>query len=456
MKRLFSFILVLALSLSCVGYTSASGDTQGTVLWVVTEATVEDGMNYIASALAEKFAVENPGCTVRLDILPTKEVKREAYLETLREKIALGEGPDIYLLPATAQLITESPTKYSYYRLDSLFPDVNAAMQNGVFADLSSYYDNDTELGKEALANVIMEAGCENGKRFVLPLRFDMSTYFVIPSLAEEAGIDTACFAQDLGSCLEVVLNSGDRDLISGTAAANSPGLVSCPIHYKTGEICVQRSDLVECADLIGQILQQTECLPERYSISEYATAKHVQTMLPARIQSLSAYLDAAAIANAEGLEASVFPLRSIENQVTATVTYYAAVDASCEEMELAYNYLRMFLSEEAQWEALRREPAFTQYPTLLEQSFPVRTKGALSGVWGYFKAQAFGADEKKRQKLFAYVPDEATLDNLIDQIDQAYILTDAVAKLDTVFASDSVEESVDDWLAALRTDLGK
>lgn len=178
--------------------------------------------------------------------------------------------------------------------------------------------------------------------------------------------------------------------------------------------------------------------------------------ILPARIQPLSAYLDAASIANSEALEASVLPLHSMEDQVAATVTYYAAVDASCQEVELAYKYLRMFLAEDAQWETLRPEPAYTQYPTLLEQSFPVRTKGALSGVWSNYKAQASGADKNAFQKLSAYVPDETVLDSLIDQIDQVYILTDAVANLDTVFASDSVEECVDNWLAELQIELNR
>ena len=191
MKRLIILVLAITISLGSSGCTTSNNRKTPTELWVVTEETTGDGMNYIASELAKQFAEENPESSIRLDVLPTDKTEREAYLESLRMKIGSGDGPDIYLLPATAQLVTDNPLKYSYYHLDSLFPDV--AMGNRQFADLSQYYDNDKELGKEDLLDIVMDAGIRNGKRYVLPLRFNMSTYVIIPSLLEKTGVSESC-----------------------------------------------------------------------------------------------------------------------------------------------------------------------------------------------------------------------------------------------------------------------
>lgn len=456
MKRLIILVLAITISLGSSGCTTSNNRKTPTELWVVTEETTGDGMNYIASELAKQFAEENPESSIRLDVLPTDKTEREAYLESLRVKIGSGDGPDIYLLPATAQLVTDNPLKYSYYHLDSLFPDVVIAMGNRQFADLSQYYDNDKELGKEDLLDIVMDAGIRNGKRYVLPLRFNMSTYVIIPSLLEKTGVSESCFKQDLISCLQKVLDSKNEDLISGIAATYSMGFFSCPIDYETGDVKIRRDGVLRCADLVRGILQQIEYLPPRYSMSAYVYTHHTSSIAPAKIQNLSNYLDSAAIAHAEGIEMNVLPVHSLEGQVTATVTYYAAVDVSCRTPRLAYKYLRMFLSEDAQWETLRRQPSSTQYPSLLEQSFPVRTKGCLSTIWNSYKMQPSKGDRGALPKLRSLAPDEAVIDSLTEQIDQVNFITDLVSSLDTVLTANNVEESFDNWLAELQFSLAE
>lgn len=454
MKRILALALSLALLLGCAGCSAGSRPEEPGELWVVTEKTTGDAMNYIASRLGERFAAENPGYSIRLDILPTEDMEREAYLDSLRIKIAAGEGPDVYLMPATARLVTDEPQKFTYYRLDSLFPDVNIAMGNRLFADLSGYYDEDRELGKDALPDVIMDAGVRDGKRYVLPLRFNMGAYCVMPSLLEGTGITGDCFRRDLGGCLEELLRTQDETLISGLATAHIAGFFAQPIDYEAGQIRIARDTLVRFAELKSEISRRIPYLMPPYSISGYVSSKSVSRIMPARIQTLSGYLDAAAIGKAEELEMEFLPLRSMEGSVTAEVTYYAAVDAACRRPRAAYNYLRMFLSEDAQWETLRRQPASTQYSGLLERSFPVRTGGCLDTLWDNYKMQPTRGDKGVLPKLRSVELDQADLDNLVAQIEQVYILTDTMSDLELLLPSNPTAEEIDGWLTELQYSL--
>lgn len=215
-NKVTAIVLCFTVLLGMVGCSARKLPAEPAELWVLTEETTADGMNYIAQTLAEQFAEEHRGSSVRLDILPTEETEREAYLKKLRVKISAGDGPDIFLMPSVARLVTETPSKYSYYALESLFPDVRLAMENLVFADLHTYYDQDEKLNKDGLLDTVMDAGTLDGHRYVLPLRFDMMTYCVVPSLLEKTGVVEDCFRQDLGSCLRSVLNTQNPELLNG------------------------------------------------------------------------------------------------------------------------------------------------------------------------------------------------------------------------------------------------
>ena len=56
-----------------------------------------------------------------------------------------------------------------------------------------------------------------------------------------------------------------------------------------------------------------------------------------------------AVIAKAEGVDLGIYPLRSTDGSVTADITFYGAVTSGCKNPELAYEFLRYFLTEESQ-----------------------------------------------------------------------------------------------------------
>lgn len=455
MKKAMTVVLLLALVLGTAGCSGS--EKKPAELWVVTEETTGDGMNYIAGVLAERFAAENPGTTIRLETIPTDEAERESYLDHLRIQIAAGDGPDAYLLPSVANLVTDTPKKSSYYSLDSLFPDVHITMGNRQFADLSAYYDQDTELDKDGLLEIVMDAGVRDGKRYVLPLRFDMLVYCVIPALLE--GVDTDCFRQDMGSCLQAMLATGDAALCTGAFDNILPGYFTDMIDYETGEIQIERDTLLRCAQLIASLPRRENSTLYSYRIHSYLHwLEAAETMIaPVRVQSLSQYLDMAAIGQAEGVEMEFLPLRSMEGKVTATVEYYAAVDSSCVNPKLAYEYLRLFLLEDAQWDRLRRQPAETQFAGAMESSWPVRAVGSVPALWENYRGQLTLLDDEERlrlTKLKAAEPETVPADNLMQQIETVHFNTDATRRLGRVLYAENLEEAIDSWFIGLHYSL--
>ena len=72
-------LCALLLALLCIlGGCGQKEDPAGQ-LWIVTEQTTWDRMNGQTEVLIETFEEENPGVTIRLDILPLDQQERSVY-----------------------------------------------------------------------------------------------------------------------------------------------------------------------------------------------------------------------------------------------------------------------------------------------------------------------------------------------------------------------------------------
>ena len=110
------------------------------VLRVVTEKTGNFQMNDLVEDLIAAFQESHTDVIIDLEILPTDTEEREIRLEGLRAEILAGKGPDIYLMP------TEPDGSVMDWKEELLFQDVKQSMHNELFADISSFYNADTDL----------------------------------------------------------------------------------------------------------------------------------------------------------------------------------------------------------------------------------------------------------------------------------------------------------------------
>lgn len=427
-------VLFSALLLSLTGCGRAEEEAL-TELWVVTEASKSDGMNLQAELVAESFEKAHPGITVELEILPTDAQARETYLHQLRTQIMAGEGPDVYLLPTGGTLSTGTPKSLKEIQVEPLFPDVRQSMCSGIFRDIREYYDGDAALNTAALHPDIMDAGCLREERYVLPLRFDTTVLMADGANWAASGLDASLLNGGLDTLTEAILES-DVTQMAAYGLQLPDDLTALPqvFDYEKGELLVNQQQIADYMRLYqrwkAESVRQAQPVNEKWEqyvedsvepsflkflgfsevdhtcfnrINYYFNYKlhWISAGFPVFTESTEYIMDAALMANRLGQDAALYPLRDIDGLSHARITYYGAVGSGCSQPELAYDFLRQFLTEEYQWDLYRPRVEKTSEPfdyeqddpqcyILVESSWPVRVFGAVEHLWDNRDYQLF------------------------------------------------------------------
>ena len=382
--------LIVLILCGCTNTYSASNDftihsSEQITLWVVTEQSVPDGMNGEAQSIIRTFSNEYPNVTVNLEILPTEAEKREHRLAELDELTKSGIGPDIYLMPTSNILISDQPQQYTYHHVTPLFGNVYSAIRDGYFMDLSSFYDADNSLEKDAFEETVIDAGVVDEARYVLPLRFLTP---VLYSFDEKHDIPQEILSQNIDNWMEYIISTNDPLLACG-AEYISYNAFSDFIDHNKGELKLSTKEL---RDYLASLYQIESLIGDQ---SGHRSSAQIESFIygqlelyPLRIGPLSDAIAYAAIAEALNTQISMYPVRSTNGDYIATVSYYGAIGSTCNSPEAAYLFLKMFLSEDSQWELYRNTDHISQYPGLMEQSYPVRIKDSVEPLWQNLKNQ--------------------------------------------------------------------
>lgn len=370
--------LVLALCAAlALGIAAQGAGAEGVDLWLVTEETTANGMNGAVRAQIDAFCRAHPEASIRMDILPSEEAERAEYLRELRRKIESGAGPDLYLLPTGTVLTLDQPLQYTYREIEPLFPDVPAAMAAGSFADLSGYYRRDTDLGVEALNTAVMDAGVLDGARYVLPLRYTVTALYAFDEKLPDAGITPELLDQPVDVIMRQAVEDGNAELarqirsLAGSAFSNLPG---------SGEDALtaqQLASFLKDYQALIALLGEDNAYPSRFSYFDFDAA----SASPIYRGVIEDALNFLAAAEASGQSLSMHPLRTTAGDTLGLVTYYGAVGSGCQDPELAYEFLRQFLTEDAQWEQ-GRDMLNEEWPFTPMEGWPVRTVGSVRALW--------------------------------------------------------------------------
>ena len=414
MKHMIICLLAALLLIGCT--PQHQPDTENT-LWVITEQSTSDGMNYQAKETAETIEAEHPNAVVRIDIIPVDETEREIYLQQLRTQIMAGSGPDVYLLPAGKELIMDSPESDDTISVavEPLFHDVEQTMRLGVFADIESLYCEDIELNTTGLHQKIMDAGVVEGKRYVLPLRYTTPVLLANTS----AGSVGETLPDTLTNLIEGALDTNNEAMLAGLQMPADTSMIPALYDYDKGAICVSPEEIAQYMKLYQQWyasavgtqkklieaaeIENTEFYNAEFqgafdnildqlkisitfesfnSVEDYVLCdtNWTKSGLPYYATSISGALEGAFLKEAMNTNTDMYPMGRMDGSIGAEITYWGAVGANTENKALAYEYLRLFLTEEYQWDAIR--PKKNQSDGLIENSWPVRAVGATSHLY--------------------------------------------------------------------------
>ena len=398
--RTFFTLLVLSLVCSLFAGCSRPSDVENTEdsavgtasddtisLWIVTEKTGAFMMNDLTEDLIASFQESHTDVAIDLEILPTDTEERGIRLESLRAEILAGKGPDIYLMPTVPDGFTMD------WKDELLFRDVKQSMYNELFADISSFYNADTDLVTEELQVAVMDAGTIGEARYVLPLWYNISTLMINPEVLQTYDLSEMDVAGSVDQLYEVVIQKNDPKLTFSSSLPTKYETSMIPelINYDTEEILVSADNLENRLRKFQQInyLEATE--EEEYIQNAYACDAQAYMASnrfwndgdhPLFIGTLTEALKSQVVgAAADRTDYLAYPLRSSDGSVVAEVTYWGAIDANCENVELAYAFLRQFLSREVQWETTRSELDIDQSGSLYTEGYPVRVEGSVAHI---------------------------------------------------------------------------
>ena len=400
MKKLLSLFVCALLLLSCCSACEKGPEKEAgpVTLTILTElnnglgVSPEWGADYYAQALnsvINEFNRTHDSVKIEKQVLPWDKTssKREIQLQNLQTELMAGKGPDIFLLPSG---VTEGENQT---RLESVFPDVQMAMKNLFFADLSDYYDADEDLKTEELQQDVMNAGVLGGARYVLPLGWDMPVVAVNLDKIEEFGFTQEDFSLPFPEFLRACDNSSPRGVVAGMYSEYTALCFPQLFDYEKETVAVPQELLSDTVDSFSSLFEHYKGF-DNNTVTVGLTAKsldsylsqdgapfHLSANLPFYVDTLHQTLDLMAMAKCEDEPVVFYPLRSGDGSTVAEVTFYGAVNANCEHPQEAYEFLRMLLMPEVQFQTGYGEKG----PTELAQcniAWPVRVKNSVPQTW--------------------------------------------------------------------------
>lgn len=370
MARVWCLLMGLVF-LAMIGFGCGKQEIpESSKLWVVMEgdAACEDQVRSVIG----QFEQAHEGVKINLEVLPTDREEAKVRVEQLRTEIMAGRGPDVYLIPR--MIVDEA----------SLIQNVELSMRNGIFLDIGAYYDADDALDTAALNTAVMDAGVLDGARYILPLRYDIPVLYADMDRLREAGFDEALLEESGMAVMQTLTASGERGFSFGmnfSAYEYALNFFSGVIDYEHSEVTLTAQELAEFMRNYQSLMEAKETnLPYWLDILPQGYISNGQhwTMDGScvHISWLSDAVANMAVAKAMELDLAMHPMKTQDGALVADVTFFGALGSDCADPALAYEFLRMFLMEEYQWENGASQT------DMLSVGWPVRTEGCEDAVW--------------------------------------------------------------------------
>ena len=304
-------------------------------LWVMWGKDKRSGWPSILEfeLLVEAFAEEHPDVALRLEMIPTDAES----LQHLRAQIMAGDGPDVILMPRNAELIS----------------DPYQSMQNGLFMDISEYYDADTSFRKEDLTETIMEAGVYDGKRYIIPFYYDIPIAYIDVAQFENQGGSMDWFDDGVMNLYSEKLDAG---ICLTNPSQNLHGFNFLPeiFDYENQEVLITQEEISQFLREIQQMRATELADPSELPHSGFLRRPSMDSITIYRktwrdyvnmyVGMMPEAVINAGFSKMSGIEIASIPVAAADGDLVADVSFYGAVLHGCDQPELAYELLRSVL----------------------------------------------------------------------------------------------------------------
>ncbi len=305
----------------------------------------------------ELGALMDPAVALFRERFPETEVTykildADTYKATVREEIGAGGGPDMVLF------------------IGNTFMDIYKSMREGRFEDLNPYFAADGEIDPGDFIGPVMDGGIQNGRRFVVPLSYEMPLLLTTRKLLKDVDMN----ADEASSC-EGFLDAAVRfreahpqgDLTIDLCGGYPPETTYIRslylnlgfrfVDYGTGKVTIDEALFHRCMDVVklyydpdydvddrskedidggmyyaGGGLYKKQCLFDTFGAVSYASYRMATT-----------YLDNKAVGTVLTVQKNQY------GGVTAEMGVCAAVPSGSPNKAAAWELLKILLSDEIQ-----------------------------------------------------------------------------------------------------------
>lgn len=274
--------------------------------------------------------------------LTADQEERSNRIDQLQTEMMAGQGPDIFILPCDDGFT---------YNETQLVENVEKGMATGLFADLTTLYNQDETLQKDVLLEKVMDAGVMDDKRYILPLRYQYPIILTLEDELQAAGLEISELSQNSETFLSTVLSQKKSAWhVSGANvfAANLINVFPSLCDYSTGEVSLDEETVVATLSQYMELLSSLDQKSIEADGGVWPNFLSADRPLSTLFLSddLFFYLD---IAYAQYQDLVAVPFAAQDGSIVANVSYYEAVSANCAAVEEAYEFLKLFLSREVQ-----------------------------------------------------------------------------------------------------------
>lgn len=339
---LFLITLLLIILLAACGSTQTGRDIWQEVPTVpqTNKSLTVFCMDGLRDSQMIKLALEQyqdlyPDIQVEL-VMPGSATDYEIY-QQIAAQVMSGEGPDVFII-------------------NDLIMDVQKLVREGIFADMEPFFEADS-FDWEPYHKKVMDGGVWNGKRYIIPLSYDFPLLITSRTALEESGFDidackdyqrfleeTSHFMEDPTQIRQLFCNP----LMVTSYVTEFSGISVAD--YDTQSIDLSSPVIQSGYQWYKTVMERNPDSTNHYSVLEGAAAVrdgHVLWLVPPAGSFNSFFEDFGAIKTTN--EAVMMPIRDMNGGIQARIQYPVAVRGNSENLQNAYDYIKILLSPEIQ-----------------------------------------------------------------------------------------------------------
>ena len=269
--------------------------------------------------------------------------EREAVISQLNAEILSGGGPDLFIMEG-------------YRRTESnLFPDIEKAMANGAFLDLTEAMERQGLSREEDFYTAVLDAGQWEGRQYVLPLGFSVPLMTSAADVLYASSFDLQRAMHTMDSLLTELLRIHEEQSILVITSIDPLDVLAQPVlDYEAHQVRLDTSAVRRALEL--EKIFRTGDMAYDLARGSFDTSDPVQVQdefaqgVPFAVLNESDFsMNLLRQCQALGIETSVMPIPNEEGTVTARIGSYVMGNRNTKYPEEVADLLLYLVGEECQ-----------------------------------------------------------------------------------------------------------